>query len=146
MTHWRVTLWLYYSTVQWKFKSHSIYLPTQLSRECVRLGIERLLVRAHCAPLFFFQQCSPVGIYIFTGEDPQSEWMKRGKSNFKRVHGKVLKKNLAKGNNPRKRRPSLTKLKLNLVWAKIFSNTKFQFNVSKGCREKSGKLNFSKGQ
>ena len=39
----------------------------------VRLGIQRLLVRAHGAPLFFFQQCSPVGIAIFTGEDPQSE-------------------------------------------------------------------------
>ena len=25
------------------------------------------------AQLFFFQQCSPVGIAIFTGEDPQSE-------------------------------------------------------------------------
>ena len=33
----------------------------------------RLLVRAPGAPLFFFQQCSPVGIAIFTGEDSQSE-------------------------------------------------------------------------
>ena len=33
------------------------------------------------APLFFFQQCSPVGIAIFTGEDPQSEYMKRDESN-----------------------------------------------------------------
>ena len=31
------------------------------------------LDRAHCTPLFFFQQCSPVGIAIFTGEDSQSE-------------------------------------------------------------------------
>ena len=50
-------------------------------RERVRLGIQRLLVRAHCVPLFFFQQYSPVGIYIFTDEDPQSEWMKRDESN-----------------------------------------------------------------
>ena len=47
----------------------------------VRLGIKWLLFRAHGAPLFFFQQCSPVGIAIFTGEDPQSEWMKRDESN-----------------------------------------------------------------
>ena len=40
-----------------------------------------LLVRAHVAPLFFFQQCSPVGIAIFAGEDPQSELMKRDESN-----------------------------------------------------------------
>ena len=33
----------------------------------------RLLVRDPGAPLFFFQQCSPVGIAIFTGEDSQSE-------------------------------------------------------------------------
>ena len=46
--------------------------------ERVRLG---MLVRAHVAPLFFFQQCSPVGIAIFTGEDPQSERMNRDESN-----------------------------------------------------------------
>ena len=57
-----------YSTV---FKSQFTYLPRQRSGERVRLGIQRLLVRAHGAPLFFFQQCSPVGIDIFTGEDSQ---------------------------------------------------------------------------
>ena len=36
-------------------------------------------------PLFFFQQCSPVGIAIFTGEDPQSEWMKRDESETRAV-------------------------------------------------------------
>ena len=70
-----------YSTVQWLFKSHSTYLPRKRSGEHVRLGIQRLLVRAHSAPLFSFQQCYPVGIAIFTGEDPQSEWMKRDESN-----------------------------------------------------------------
>ena len=59
-----------YSTV---FKSQFTYLPRQRSEERVRLGIQRLLVRAQGAPLFFFQQCSPVGIDIFTGEDSQSE-------------------------------------------------------------------------
>ena len=49
--------------------------------QLIDYGIQRLLVRAHGAPLFFFQQCSPVGIAIFTGEDPQSEWMKRDESN-----------------------------------------------------------------
>ena len=67
-----------YSTV---FKSQFTYLPRQRSGERVRLGIRRLLVRAQGAPLFFFVQCSPVGITIFTGEDSQSEWMKRDEWN-----------------------------------------------------------------
>ena len=49
--------------------SKSLNVPT----ERVWTVIKRLLVRAHCAPIFFFQQCSLVGINIFTGEDPQSE-------------------------------------------------------------------------
>ena len=46
------------STVRWKFKSHSTYQPAQLSRERVRLIIQRSPVRTRCESLFFFQQCS----------------------------------------------------------------------------------------
>ena len=56
-----------------KLKSQCAYQPAYLSWECVRLIIQRLLVRAHCVPLFFFQQCSLVGIKVFTCEDPRSE-------------------------------------------------------------------------
>ena len=61
--------------------------PTLLISRCssvwerVRTVILRLQVWAHCAPLFFFQQCSLVGIHVFTGEDPQSEWLKSDESN-----------------------------------------------------------------
>ena len=44
-----------YNIVQQKLKSHSTYKPAYLSRECVRLEIQRSLVRARCEPLFFFQ-------------------------------------------------------------------------------------------
>ena len=43
--------------------------------------IPRLQVLAHCAPLFFFQQCLLVGIYVFTCENLQLEWLKRDESN-----------------------------------------------------------------
>ena len=38
------------------------------------------------------------------------------------------------------------KLQLDLYYVKTNSYTKFQVNISKDGREKSGKLNFSKGQ
>ena len=39
--------------------------------------IKRLLVRAHCAPLFSSNNVCLLA-YVITGEDPQSEWLKRG--------------------------------------------------------------------
>ena len=39
-----------------------------------------------------------------------------------------------------------TKLKPDLYHAMTNSYTKLQVNISKDCREQSGKLNFSKGQ
>ena len=39
---------------------------------------------------------------------------------------------------------SLTKLKHDLYYVITNSYTKFQVNISKDCREKSGKQNFSK--
>ena len=62
-----------YSTV---FKSHFTETSDAAQwRACKTWNPKdlRLLVRAPGAPLFFFQQCSPVGIAIFTGEDSQSE-------------------------------------------------------------------------
>ena len=53
---------------------------------------------------------------------------------------------LAKGNNFGKRRSSMTKLKLDLYYVMINSYTKLQVNILKDGREKSRKLNFSKGQ
>ena len=55
-----------YSIVQYKFKfkSHSTYRQTYLSWESERFVIQRLLVRAHYASLFFFQQSSLVGIHL----------------------------------------------------------------------------------
>ena len=47
---------------------------------------------------------------------------------------------LAKGNNSPKSRSSVTKLKLDLYYVMINSYTKFQVNISKDDREKSGKL------
>ena len=42
----------------------------------------------------------------------------------------------------------MTKLELDLYMYSVITNsyTKFVVNISKDCREKSGKLNFSKGQ
>ena len=42
-----------YNVVRQKFKSHSTYQPAYLSRERVRLEIQRSLVRARCEPLFY---------------------------------------------------------------------------------------------
>ena len=56
-----------------------------------------------------------------------------------------LIKVLEKGNNSCKSRSNFTKLKLDLYKVKIYSNTKFQLNISKSCRN-TGKHNFSKGQ
>ena len=52
---------------------------------------------------------------------------------------------LAKCNNFCKNRSSVTKLELDLYQVKTNLYTTFQFNISKDCREKSGKLNFIKG-
>ena len=54
----------HYSAVQLKFKSQTTYLPTLLSWECVWTVFQKLLIRAHCAPLFSLQQCSLVGIRL----------------------------------------------------------------------------------
>ena len=40
----------------------------------------------------------------------------------------------------------MTKLKLNLYYVKTNPYMRFQFNMSKDDKEKSGKRNFSKGQ
>ena len=53
---------------------------------------------------------------------------------------------LAKGNNSIKSRSNATKLKLDLYYVKTNSYMKFQLNMSKNDKEKSGKRNFSKGQ
>ena len=54
---------------------------------------------------------------------------------------------LAKGNNSIKSRSNMTKLKLDLYYViKTNSYMKFQLNMSKDDKEKSGKRNFSKGQ
>ena len=62
-----------YSTVEYKFKFHSTYLPMWLSWERVCTVIRWFLIQTHSVPLFFFQQCSLVGIYVCTSVDPQSE-------------------------------------------------------------------------
>ena len=72
-------------------------------------------------------------------------------SNFKSKSPKTAEKSLenwisAKGNNSCKSRSGVTKLLLNLYYVMTNSYTKFQVNISKDSREKSGKLNFSKGQ
>ena len=53
---------------------------------------------------------------------------------------------LTKGNNSRKRKSGVTKLKLDLHYVTTNSYAKFQVNISKAGRQKSGKQNFSKGQ
>ena len=53
---------------------------------------------------------------------------------------------LAKGNNSCKSRPNATKVELDLYYGKTNSYMKFQLNMSKDDKEKSGKRNFSKGQ
>ena len=53
---------------------------------------------------------------------------------------------LAKDNNSYKSRSSVTKLELELYYVMTNSYTKFQVNIPKDDREKSGKPNFRKGQ
>ena len=53
---------------------------------------------------------------------------------------------LAKGNNSCKSRSNATIVKVDLHYVKTNSYTKFQVKISKDGREKSGKLNFCKGQ
>ena len=53
---------------------------------------------------------------------------------------------VVKGKDSRKNLSSVTKLKLDLYYVMTNSYTKNQDNISKDDREKSGKLNFSKGE
>ena len=53
---------------------------------------------------------------------------------------------LAKSNNSCKSRSNATKVKLDLYYVKTKSYMKFQVNMSKDDKEKSGKRIFSKGQ
>ena len=58
----------------------------------------------------------------------------------KEKSGKLKCDGLAKGNNSRENWSSVTKLKLDLYYVMTNSYTKFQVNISKDDREKSGKL------
>ena len=53
---------------------------------------------------------------------------------------------LAKDNNSCKSRSNATKVEPDLYYVKTNSYMKFQINMSKDDKEKSGKRNFSKGQ
>ena len=53
---------------------------------------------------------------------------------------------LAKGKNSCKCRSNATKVQLDLYYVETNSYIKFQLNMSKDDKEKSGKRNFSKGQ
>ena len=53
---------------------------------------------------------------------------------------------LARGNFSGESRSNPTKVKLDLYYVKTNSYMKFQVNMSKDDKEKSGKRNFSKGQ
>ena len=71
--------------------------------------------------------------------------------NFKSMSQKPTEKSpekkfITKGNNSRKSKSSVTKLKLDLYYVMTNSYTKFQVNISKAGREKSEKQNISKGQ
>ena len=52
----------------------------------------------------------------------------------------------AKGNNTFKSMSNTSKFKLDMYYVKTNSYMKFQVNMSKDDKEKSGKQNFSKGQ
>ena len=65
--------------------------------------------------------------------------------NFKSISQKTSEKSLeneilAKANNSCKSRSTVTKVELDLYNVITNSYTKFQVNISKDCREKSGKL------
>ena len=51
-----------------------------------------------------------------------------------------------KGNNSGKSRSNATKVELDLYYVKTNSYMKFQLNMSKDDKEKSGKWHFCKGQ
>ena len=72
----------------------------------------------------------------------------KGKSGKHRKSTKESPENeiLAKGNNSCKSRSNATKVELDLYYVKTNSYMKFQLNMSKDDKEKSGKRNFSKGQ
>ena len=53
---------------------------------------------------------------------------------------------LSKGNNSYKSRSSVTKFELDLYYVMTISHTKSEVNISKDCREKSGKLKREKGR
>ena len=53
---------------------------------------------------------------------------------------------LAKDNNSYKSMSNATKVKLDLYYVKINPYSKFQVNITKDGREKSGKLHICKGQ
>ena len=65
---------------------------------------------------------------------------------LKRLQRKPGKLFFTKRNNSCKRRSSVTKLKLDLYYVNTYSYPVFTVNISKDCKEKSGKLNFYKGQ
>ena len=62
-----------------------------------------------------------------------------------RIHESVESDILAMGNNSCKSRSNATKVKLDLYYVKINPYTKFQVNITKDGREKSGKVHFAKG-
>ena len=63
------------------------------------------------------------------------------KSTFQKAEEKSLENKVStKGNNPCKSRSSVTKFKLDLFYVNTNSYFKFQVNISKDGREKSGKL------
>ena len=71
--------------------------------------------------------------------------------NYKSISQKTAEKSLenyifTKGNNSCKSTSSVMKLEFDLYYVNANSHIKFQDNISKDCREKSGKQNFSKGQ
>ena len=65
---------------------------------------------------------------------------------FKKDDRKVKKTKFKKENIWCAIRSNPIKVKLDLYYVKTNSYTKFQINISKDCREKSGKQNFSKGR
>ena len=78
-------------------------------------------------------------------------WRQIHIQNFKWISQKTAEKSpetqiLANGNNSYKNVSGATKLEFVLYHVKANSYTKFKGNISKDCRENSGKLHFSKGQ
>ena len=61
-------------------------------------------------------------------------------------HMRISHEILAKGNNSCKRRSNATKVELDLYYVKTNSYMRFQLDMSKDDKEKSGKRIFCKGQ